>query len=250
MTDRRDPETEELRTLLAELETTLVALREELDDERADGPRIPRGLPGGGRRAPKPPRLREVLRFTESYTIPTLIAVLEANVRLLRLGGAALRALDPERSAVPSDGGDGAVGRAIDAGRGLSTGRLASGLDELNDALSGTDAPNPEARDLLSDAEELSSEVRDRLRASRGAAGERAEDVPRREGVGRVGDPADADEAVHIDVAAGSPEGGENDGDDEEAPAPDVDAELDSIREEVRGPDEDDERADDGEEGA
>lgn len=239
MTDRRDPEEEDLRELLADLESTLVELRGELDDERRDPPRIPRGLPGGGRPAPRPPGLREVLRFTEEYTIPTLVSILEANIRLLRLGGAALRALDPERSAVQSAGGDGAVGRALDAGRGFSTDRLASGLEELNDALAGTDAPDPEARELLNEAESLSAEIQERLRDARSARG-RSVDRP-----GAVDDSFQRDDAVHIDVE----EGGVGDGGDEEpseddphddTPSPDVDAELDSIREEVRGPPADD----------
>lgn len=232
MTDRRDPDPEELRELLADLESTLVDLRSELDDDRPDTPRIPRGLPGGGRPAPRPPRLREVLRFTEEYTIPTLVSILEANIRLLQLGGAALRALDPERSAVPRGAdGDGAVTRAIDAGRGLSTDRLADSLDELNDALAGTDAPDPEARELLAEAESLSAEIQDRLRdASDRVAGARPE-----------GAAEQPDDAVHLDVAdASGDDRTEADTSDEpaESPEPDVDAELDSIREEVRGSDE------------
>lgn len=234
MTDRRDPDPEELRELLADLESTLVDLRGELDDDRRDGPRIPRGLPGGGRPAPRPPRLREVLRFTEEYTIPTLISILEANIRLLQLGGAALRAIDPDRSAVPgSPDGEGAVSRAIDAGRGLSADRLATSLDELNDAVAGTDAPDPEARELLSEAEALSTEIQERLRAASDRVETRSERVT-------------ADDAVRLDVADGSvddedaadesptSEGGTT-AESTDSPAPDVDAELDSIREEVRG---------------
>ena len=239
MTDRRDPDPEELRELLAALESTLVDLRGELDDDRRDVPRIPRGLPGGGRPAPRPPRLREVLRFTEEYTIPTLISILEANIRLLQLGGAALRALDPDRSAVPgSPDGEGAVSRAIDAGRGLSADRLATSLDQLNDAIAGTDAPDPEARELLSEAEALSTEIQERLRAASDRVETRSERAT-----------GEADDAVHLDVADGSA-ASSNAGDESEgptseegttaestdAPAPDVDAELDSIREEVRGP--------------
>lgn len=244
MTDRRDPEEEELRELLADLESTLVELRGELDDERRDRPTIPRGLPGGGRPAPRPPRLREVLRFTEEYTIPTLISILEANIRLLRLGGAALRALDPERSAVPADADrDGAIGRALDAGRGFSANRLASGLEELNDAVAGTDAPDPEARELLGETEALSTELQERLReieqGARTSGGDREH-------------ANDRDDTVHLDVA----DGGENDADGtddgtaagERSPEPDVDAELDSIREEVRGP-RDDEATEDAKRG-
>jgi|AntRauTorckE6833_2_1112554.scaffolds.fasta_scaffold63764_1 hypothetical protein len=227
MTDRRDPEAEELRALIADLESTLVELRGELDESGAAEATIPRGFPGAGRPAPRPPRLSEVLRFTEEYTIPTLISVLETNIRLLRLGGAALRALDPERSTV-RDRGDNAVNRAIDAGRGLSTDRLADGLSQLNDAVAGTEASDPEARKLLSDAEELSAEIQDRLReAGRSGRSERSNSE---------------DDAVHIDVTRSDED--TDDGEDadrdegeesDDAPEPDVDAELDSIREEVRG---------------
>lgn len=238
MTDRRDPAEDDLRDRLDELESTLVELRAELDDDRRDAPRIPRGLPGGGRRPPRPPRLSEVLRFTEQYTIPTLISILETNVRLLRLGGAALRALDPERSAVPDDG-DGAVRRAIDAGRGLSTDRLARSLDELEDALAGTDAPNSDARELLSEAEELSAEIQDRLREATDAADARR----------KRSDDDSEDGSVSIDV---SDAGGATDTEDEsgDTPEPDVDAELDSIREEVRGSDDENGDADDADQDA
>jgi hypothetical protein len=233
MTDRRDPAEEDLRDRLDELESTLVELREQLDDDRRDTPRIPRGLPGGGRRPPRPPRLSEVLRFTEEYTIPTLISILEVNVRLLRLAGAALRALDPERSAVPADG-DGAVSRAIDAGQGLSTDRLRRGLEDLNDALAGTEATDPEARELLSEAEELSAEIQDRLRDASESADSRRE---------RSSGGQSEDDAVSIDVTDEENDGGPEPNEErDEAPEPDVDAELDSIREEVRG--------DDGENGA
>ncbi|QKY19183.1 hypothetical protein B4589_001865 [Halolamina sp. CBA1230] len=235
MTDRRDPSEEDLRARLDELESTLTELRDQLDAEPSR-PTIPRGLPGSGRRPPRPPRLREVLRFTEEYTIPTLISILETNVRLLRLTGAALRALDPERSATPSD--DGAVRRAIDAGRGLSTDRLASTLEELNDAIAGTEAPDPEARELLSEAEELSAEIQDRLRDATESAD------TRRERSGGAADGVEADDTVSIDVA----DAGEGENADEQSdgnPEPDVDAELDSIRDEIRGSEADEEVGDD-----
>lgn len=230
MTDGPDRDEAELRAMIDELEETLVDLRGELDAP-GEAPRIPRGLPGGGRRPPRPPRLREILRFTEDYTIPALISVLETNIQLLRLGGAALRALDPERSAVPGDS-DSAVGRALDAGRGLSADGLASGLGELNDALSGTEAPDPEARELLSEAEELSLEIQERLEAVRDPSGERSQS-----GGDSDVDSTQAAEPVDIDVQDGR-DGGASNGstDDEETPEPDVDAELDSIREEIRGP--------------
>jgi len=237
-----DPPAEDLRARLDELESTLTELRDQLDGGSSRPP-VPPGLPGSGRRPPRPPRLGEVLRFTEEYTIPALISILETNVRLLRLTGAALRALDPERSAVPDD--DGAVRRAIDAGRGLSADRLASTLEELNDAIAGTEAPDPEARELLAEAEELSAEIQARLREATDAAD------TRRAGGADAG--TDSDDGVSIDVAAASEdEEGNDDEQSAEDPEPDVDAELDSIRDEIRGADEDaegvDDESDDGEE--
>jgi hypothetical protein len=83
MTDRRDDDPD-LESMLSELAETLSALQNEVEPSRP--PQTP---------PMRPPSLREVMRFTEQQTIPTLVAILEANVRLLELAGAALRAMDP-----------------------------------------------------------------------------------------------------------------------------------------------------------
>ncbi|MEF8800081.1 MAG: hypothetical protein V5A38_05055 [Halolamina sp.] len=237
MSDRRDTDPE-LETMLSELETTLTELRGTL----TDGERAPASRSGHDRRrdagrrdrpiAPRPPGMRELLRFTEQQTIPTLIAILEANIRLLRLAGAALRAVDPERSAVET-GEESAVSRALDAGGRLSTDRLSSGLGELQEALSGTEPTDPEARQLLEEAERLSEVVRERVPESDG----------RRRSVGGVTDAGATEREtsesagpVHIDVeesTASDDEGAKRDAETDSGV--DVDAELDSIREEVRG---------------
>ena len=235
MTDRRDTD-EELATLLSELEGTLTELRGELGGgDVGSGDQSGRERGRSGRSRPfQPPRFREILRFTEQQTIPTLIAILEANIRLLRLAGATLRAVDPERSAVETDG-QSAASRAIDAGGRISADSLTSGLSELQEALAGTDAPNPEARRLLDDAETLSAEVREQL-------GERT---------GRNDAPTDRDSSgggvsIEVEDASGSDDSPESDGspeadgsiesdDAEPDSGVDVDAELDSIRDEVRG---------------
>jgi hypothetical protein len=237
MTDSRDTDAE-LARMLSELETTLSALRGTLTDaERSpmDRPDSERRRDAGRRErppVPRPPRMRELLRFTEQQTIPTLIAILEANIRLLRFAGAALRAVDPNRSAVET-GQDSAVSRALDAGGRLSTNRLSSGLDELQEALSGTEATNPEARQLLEEAERLSEEVRTRLRETEGSGQlvDRGGDLGATEPA-----PGEASGQVHIEVEDATAI------DEEETPANadtdsgvDVDAELDSIRKEVRG---------------
>ena len=236
MTDRRDTDPE-LARMLSELEETLTELRGRLDEGETG--RFDQMSPGhrrdAGRREgpplPRPPGMREILRFTEQQTIPTLVAILEANIRLLRLAGAALRAVDPERSAV-EPGEESAVSRALDAGGRLSTDRLSTGLEELQSALSGTEATNPEARQLLEDAERLSEEVRARIRETEGGM--------RSVGGGAAAgatEPATGDSSgpVRIEVEdATESDDEEVAGDDETDSGVDVDAELDSIREEVR----------------
>ena len=65
-----DDRERELAEVTAELSETLESLRAELQEP----PEGPLGLP-------RPPTPRELLRFTEQYTIPTTIALLEAAIR-------------------------------------------------------------------------------------------------------------------------------------------------------------------------
>ncbi len=255
MSSRRDPELEDL---LADLETTLDELRSEL-----------RSSPGSG--PPRPPRLSELLRFTEEYTIPTVIAVLEATIRSLELLQRLLRLADPGRT------GDGGVGRErTSPSRALATGvgrdaadQVTRALEELQRALSEADLPQePESRSILEDARSLSAEIEDRLAASRRSGGSResageygerrrdreeSEDTERRGGRPRD----DREQGVRIDVTDASGEGrsdergslepdadagdaGERGADDASV---DVESELQSIKDELdasRTPDEPD----------
>lgn len=245
MPSRDDPDAESLLELLDSLETTLSTLRSELEPERERGRNASsdsRRRPPRPSRLPQPPRMRDVLRFTDEYTIPTLIAILEANVRLLRLAQAGIRAVDPERSVLGGGGErDGAASfggelrrAAGDAGR-LSADRLASSLSDLQQALEETDTPeNPEARDLLTDARTLSREIERRLRESREQT-----DLSRfdRRRSGRAERDAGAT-PVRIEVTDGDEADGKEEDDE---PDVDVDAELESIKEEMgRSEDRDD----------
>lgn len=251
---RRDPSDDEsLSDLLDSLEGTLSTLREELGDE--SGARPP--TPFGDRRPPRPPRMRDILRFTDEYTIPTLVAILEANVRLLKLAQAGIRAVDPERS-VFSDSGQTTLSSDLrraagDAGR-LSADRLASSLSDLQRALEEADTPeNPEARDLLTDARSLSAEIETRLRESREQTD--LSQYDRRNWWNdelRDSAPEGASKPVRIEVSDEDDEGEERDGGDErdeqDEPDVDVDAELDSIKRQM-GKVEQDEPGDDHEDG-
>lgn len=178
---RRDDR--ELRALLADLDETLGALRRELDDDRP---------------AREPPTAGELVRFTEEYTIPTAIAALEAAVAALELlqGLLGLAAR-----------GDRALDDVGDVGDAATTG-VERTLSELRRALRESDLPDdPETRDVVREARELTEAVERRIEAS-----------------GRQGR---ADRGVDIDVSEeGS--GGEDP----------VEAELRSIRKELDDRDE------------
>ncbi|MFC6988342.1 hypothetical protein ACFQJD_05775 [Haloplanus sp. GCM10025708] len=194
---------DDLRTQLDELERTLDALREELDGDRPGRPR---------RRRPRPPSPLELLRFTESHTLPTLVATLEATIEALELVRGLLRLADPaatdDRARELPPGARATVGRA---------------LSDLRSALEGADLPDdPAARELVTDARDLAADVEARLDDARRGAGEPSSDagVDVREAGEDGGSTADvADSTSSSDV--------------------DVTSELDSIRDEIRGDDAD-----------
>lgn len=158
-----DDRERDLEAVTAELSETLEALQSELREPA----RGPLGLP-------RPPRPSELLRFTEQYTIPTVIALLEASIRALELLAAALRVADgrpldavsersDRHSGVASFEGVGLAGRDRLAQSSRETlQRLDDALAELQSAAQG-DPSNPELRQLLGQARELRSEVDDRL---------------------------------------------------------------------------------------
>ncbi|RLM94877.1 hypothetical protein D3D02_02525 [Halobellus sp. Atlit-38R] len=174
----RDPADEDLPALLDDLDRTLTALRDELRE--ADDPSRQRAETAGdsrlgderGRRRgtrPRPPSLSELFRFTEQYTLPTLIATLETAIQSLELLRGMLRLADPERSAFErSDRARGSSSvRLSDGVAGVGRGAVSGverALSELQTALSESDLPEEQSsRELLEDARRLSAEVSTRL---------------------------------------------------------------------------------------
>jgi len=185
---------EELAVLLADLETTLTELRSAIDDDVRPDRR-------------RPPTPGEMLRFTEEYTLPTIIALLEATVRSLELLRAVLRLAGPRPT-------DERLRERLASRSAPETATLRDALTELRDALSGAELPEDSAASsILTDAQELTTEIDERL--------DEAGDDRRREG--RADQPSGR--GVAIDV-------------EEEDDA--VDAELESIKREVTGESEDD----------
>lgn len=292
---------EALSALLADLEATLEDLRTELDDDRRgrrDDRRRDRrenGRAGGrddrrrSRRAddrPRrdrrdrregpqfdPPSVSDVLRFTNEYTIPTLIATLEATISALELFQKVVGVVAPDDSRPPrrrDRGLDGVVGDASDR----ATDQLTRRLDDLRTALSETDLPQDgEARDIVSEARALTEEIESRVRDSRATVddarrrdrregrrddrdrgsrdrgdrdrGSRDRDGRRGRGDGRddgpveiaVGDPDDTDDGPEASDTEEDPAD-----DPETGPEVDVEAELQSIKREFDdGDDGDDE---------
>lgn len=236
--DDTDRDREDLVERLDELDTRLRELRDELVADR--------------RRQFRPPTPRELLRFTEEYTIPTVIAVLEANIRALRLLQRGLRLADSERTL--REEGSRAGERGAVATREAAD-RLARALDELGTALTETELPSdPEARSILEDVRDVRTEIAERLRES-------AREDPNR----HLDEFAESSEGpVTIPVEDGDTEGGagdatsegaDADADDENDVGVDVEAELESIKEEMgesdgEGEDEEDAESEDEGDGA
>jgi hypothetical protein len=204
-------DTENLEASARELSETLEQLRSELREP----PRGPLGLP-------RPPSPGELLRFTEEYTIPALISLLETNIRLLELLAGAIRVADGrplEGSDALADAGRRSLGYVDEGREGLAAAsretlrRLDDALADLQEAAAGGSPTDPAVQDLLTEARTLRAEVDERLAAAESRDAE------------TTGDEGDEAESVAIDV----------------------DDELETIRRQVDGPDEG--PGDDGETG-
>lgn len=178
---------EELETLVHDLAETLEGLERRLDSE--------------------PQRRRTLLEFTERYAIPTTVAMLEANIRVLEAVGGAIRM---------ADGRD--PRERPRRGRETALGTLDRALSEVSEAVAGTPT-DPEARELLADARALRDEIRSRV------------DPPVADKTGE-GRQVAAAGGTTIPVADQRASPVEDDAPEERI---DVDAELDTIREEVHG---------------
>ncbi|GAB7009208.1 DUF7547 family protein [Halorubrum trueperi] len=210
--DRRD---EDLEARLDELEEVLTELRRDLRETER------------GRRAPlqppRPPRLSELVRFTEEYTIPTIIALLETTIKSLELLQGTLRLADPSRSV--ADDASAAGDRLADVRDGASAG-LARSLSELRTALSEADLPEEAAsRSIVSDARNLTAEIEDRIEEGRREADDARRDRRSDEHGGARIDVTDPDADRDADGDEAEPA---NDADP--APEVDVESELESIK--------------------
>lgn len=164
---------DDIETTAAELAETLDDLRAELESERAG-----------------PPGMTDLLRFTERYTIPAVIAVLEAAIRTLELlaGSIRLAVDDPE-----ADRRSRTADATLDA--------LDGALREASRVVSGGEPRNERARELLQDARVLREDLDEQLRG-RGGAGRSGGTGPdeRETGDAEADSSPDGEGRVSIDV--------------------------------------------------
>lgn len=205
-----------------ELADTLEALRTELRRPTGDS----RGLP-------RPPRPTEILRFTERYTIPTVIALLEASIKALELLAAALRVADGRPIEAVANRSDRESGIDSLETLGREGGdRLArtsrKTLQRLDDALAdlqsaaAAEPSNPEIKRLLEEARELRAEVDERLTAA----------VEGRDAAATT--EAGERESVEIGIqAVGDASNEADESEDGDGIGIDVDEELASIKDEI-----------------
>lgn len=161
-----DDRERDLSDAVKELSETLEALRTELREPV----RGPLGLP-------RPPKPSKLIQFTERYTIPTVIALLETSIRALELLAAALRVADGRPLDAVAERSDRHAGTdSLDAVGRAGRDRLAEAsretLQRLDDALADLQSAaagepsTPEVRQLLEEARELRAEVDERLSAA------------------------------------------------------------------------------------
>ncbi|MFB6179506.1 MAG: hypothetical protein ABEI77_07275 [Halorientalis sp.] len=116
-----------------------------------------------GPRRPRPPTPRELLRFTDEVAIPGIILLLETNIRALRLLQRAIRLADGRDR--DTGGPDTAVrDRAVSVSQ-ATLSRLDDVLGDVQTAIEGRPG-NEEAREVLTEARSLREEIDETLAAT------------------------------------------------------------------------------------
>lgn len=136
---------DDLATLVGDLVTTLRRLEDEFEPRTDDG-------------RPRPPTPRELLRLTSDVAIPATILLLRSNIEALKLLQRALRMADGR---APTTGNSDVRQRAERLSA-TTLSKLDGALADLQDAVEGQPTDD-DARELLTDARRLRSEIEDRL---------------------------------------------------------------------------------------
>ncbi|WP_222919237.1 hypothetical protein [Natrinema sp. SYSU A 869] len=223
-----DPD-DELADAVRELTRTIDALRDELE-----GPRSRRRPPL------RPPTPRELLRFTDEVALPAVLTVLETSVRTLEAFQRSLKVVRTGQEARDrTEAATEATSERANELRRTTLSQLDSVLSELQRAASEGGLPaDEEARDLLAEARELRDDVDSRLRdaAQRESRIETTDSEP---------DRTASESGVTIDIEDGPVTDAETETDraDDEGnrdSAVDVDAELETLRDQYVDDEDDD----------
>lgn len=244
MNRRQDDDS--LDDLVSELSTTLTDIQDALADEQ--GHQRHQRQPRRVRRPPAPGRF---LQFTEEYTIPTLISLLETNIRALELFQGLLRLING-RDSRRSDANLLSGNRQVQKTGKRTLGALDSALSDIQGALEG-EPTDSEARSLLDDARSLRRDIdnrlsdpdttRDRTRSDRSDRSNRSTRPDYSDHSNRTDDREDSG-AIRIDVTDEATDEDETSETDSENQAPDdgvnIDDELETIKREMQDDDDDD----------
>ena len=198
---------------IAELEGRI----EELSEELRSPPEGPFGLP-------RPPTPGEVLEFVDDHAIPTTIAILEANVRALKALRGAISLLRRTEERDPTGRAEDLRDRTDSVAREAVT-ELDRAVSDLATAIEADSLPDDdEARSVLREIRAVRDEVTDTL-TSDGATNDSAGDA--------------ASSSVEGNADEKTRDGSEaDDGPDDDAGGGveiDVENELESIKDEMRG---------------
>lgn len=117
-----------------------------------------------GPRGPRPPRPRDLVRFTDEVAIPGVILLLETNIRALKLLQRAIRLADNRDRQVQESADSAVRQRAVSVSQ-TTLSRLDDVLADVQDAIEGR-PQDDEARQVLDEARSLRKEIDDQLAAA------------------------------------------------------------------------------------
>lgn len=180
---------DDLATLVGDLVTTLQRLEDEFEPRTDSG-------------RPRPPTPSELLRLTSDVAIPATILLLRTNIEALKLLQRALRMADGRPPTAGSGGSD--VRQRAQQLSATTLSKLDGALADLQGAVEGQPR-NEDARELLSEARKLRTDIEDRLEDRTSGTGASPDaDSPAGDGTApeRGGDQPEQDDDVPVDVDA------------------------------------------------
>jgi hypothetical protein len=227
----------EIAARLEELDRTISELRESLDDEaeNSDSPaqRPTAERPTDDTRSFNPPSVGDVLQFTEEYTIPTAIAVLEATIDSLKLLQGLLRVANPSQKTFARETNERSnpVGDQVARASREAISGLERTMDDLQRALANDELPPEEVpAELLREVRQLSEEIQTEVQTPQHSKREPTQEVP---------DTSRSNDAIEIDVTSPDDDSESRSASESESESVDssvnvdIDSELDSIKDSV-----------------